>query len=121
MKATENLIVAGLQRHMRMFGNPRRGCDHRDQLVSPVHGLDRADANLLDTGLIEQHAQKVDEALLGLKVASPAAEINPAQNNSAITGANHSVGFSDHPLQSRRAAPSPPPREKAERTALDAS
>ena len=40
MHAAQHRVAAGLQRHVRVLGDARRGSDQRDQFVRPIHRLD---------------------------------------------------------------------------------
>src|SRR5262249_27415600 len=78
MHGAQDAVAAGLQRHMGVLGDARRTGYQRDQVVGPVHGLDRANADFLEVSVREQRQQQLLKALLGLEVAAPAPKINAA-------------------------------------------
>src|ERR1700739_2510902 len=69
MHLAQNAVTAGLQWNMRVLGDSRRVGDQGDQVVAPVHGLDRADANFFDAGVFEKRTHKLLKPLLRRGVA----------------------------------------------------
>src|SRR6202049_2133854 len=47
MHAPQHGIASGLHRHVRMLGNPPRSRHQPDQVIAPIHGLDRTDPQFL--------------------------------------------------------------------------
>src|ERR1043165_1443312 len=121
MHPPENAVAAGLQWHMRVPGDAPRSGDQRDQLIAPVHGFDRADADFFYARMLQQRADKLFKTLLWLEVAAPAAQVDAAEHDLAIAGGDQRVGFFDHALQLHRAALAANAGNDAERTTVVAA
>ncbi len=57
--AAKHGIAAGLQRHVRVFGDARRRGHQFDQFVAPVHGFDRTDAEFLQRRFGQDGADQI--------------------------------------------------------------
>src|SRR5258708_37506356 len=72
MHGAKNMVTAGLQRQMRVLGDSGGSRHQRDQLISPVHRLDRAATDFLNVCMAEQSAHKLLKPHLGSEITSPA-------------------------------------------------
>src|SRR5579871_3024234 len=50
----QNMVTAGLQRNMSMLGDPWRLCHQSNKIIAPVHGLNRADADFFNAGMLQK-------------------------------------------------------------------
>ncbi len=85
--ALKDRVGAGLERQMAMAGDTRLGGDEFEQVARPVHWLDGADAEAPDGGFGQKQPKHVQKAQLRREIAAPAAEIDAAEHNFGIAGA----------------------------------
>src|SRR5579859_1289275 len=71
--------------------------------------------------MLQQGADQLLNALLRLKVAAPAAQVDAAEHNLVIAGGDQRVGFLDHAVERHRAALATDAGNDAERTTVVAS
>ena len=71
--AAQHGVRPGLQRDMNMLRNPFGSSHQLDQVLAPVHGLDRAEADAADRGLDENLSQQLDKPWPAVEIAPPAA------------------------------------------------
>ena len=119
--AAQNLVAAGLQGNVRVLGDARRRCHQPDQLVGPVHGLDRADAQLLQRSAVEDRAHQILKFILFGEISSPPAEVDARDDHLFVTGRDQLVHFPNRFVQLQRAAVPSRERDDAKRTAVIAA
>jgi hypothetical protein len=120
MHAPQDAVAAGLQRRVHVAGDARRGSHEAQQLVGEIHRLDGTEAQPLDSGLIEQAADKVRQAHAAPWLAAPAAQVDATQDYFAIAAAE-AAHLLDHLVRRRAAAAPPDERNDAERAAVIAA
>ena len=98
----EDRVGSGLQRDVDVFGKTGRRCNKFQQFVGPVHGLDRAQAQLCDTRLGQHFSKQMSQARFFGKVPAPSSKVDSGEHNLAITFRQHSHLLDD---ESDRSAP----------------
>ena len=121
MHGPQNFVTARLQRHVRMPGNAWVRGYKVDQFVAPIHRLHRADAELLQLGLLYDGPHQIGKALLRPQVPAPAPQINARDHHLAIARLDQLAHLAQYFFPGQRPAASAHRRNHAERAAVVAA
>ena len=72
------------------------GSEKFNEVLRDVHGLDGADTQALDAGLVQNHPEQVFEFNARGEIAAVSAEIDPAQHDFSITRVTEFLQFANH-------------------------
>ena len=121
MHGPQNFVTARLQRHVRM---PRKAWMRGyklDQFVAPIHRLHRADAQLLQFGLLYDGPHQIGKALLRPQIPAPASQIDPGNHHLAIARLDQLAHLAQHFVPGQRPATPAHRRNHAECAAVVAA
>ena len=121
MHGPQNLVTARLQRQVRMPRNAWMRGYKLDQFVAPIHRLHRADAQLLQLGLLYDGPHQIGKALLRLQVPAPAPQIDARDHHLAIARLDQLAHLAQYFFPGQRPAAPAHRRNHAERAAVVAA
>src|SRR5215472_8246660 len=98
-----------------------RGSKKFDEVLRDVHRLDRADAQTLDAGLVQNPPQQVFEFGARREVAAVSAKIDSAQHDFSIASVAKPLQFANYGVRRQAAALAANKRNHAKRAAGIAS
>src|SRR5437879_6068142 len=78
MHGGEDIVRAGLERHVKVLGDATGAGEERDEVLRDVERLDGADAEARERSFVENSAQEIEEVGAGREVAPPGAKIDTA-------------------------------------------
>src|SRR5438552_9981291 len=81
MHGAENVVRAGLKRHVEMVGDAISASEKRDEILRDVERLDGAYAEARKRSFVEDAAQEIENIGAGSKIAAPGAEIDAAKDD----------------------------------------
>ena len=93
MHGGEDAVGSGLQRHVEMFGEARRGGEECDQIAGNVERFDGAEAQAFDGSFIENLAKEIEKIVARRKITAPGAEIDAAENDFFVAGIGEAANF----------------------------
>ena len=121
MHRGENVVGAGLKRHVKVLGEAVAGRKECDEIAGDVEGFDGAEAEAFDGSLIKNLAQQIEKITAWRKIPPPCAEIDATENDFFVAGFRESADFADDSFRTEAAALSTNERDDAEGAAVVAA
>lgn len=89
----ENIVGAGLQRHVKVVGDAICAGKERDEVLRDVERFDGTDSKTRQRSLVENTAKEVQDVRARREVAAPRAEIDSAEHNFLKAGVTKAIDF----------------------------
>jgi len=121
MHGGENVVGAGLKRHVEMFGEAVGGREECDEIACDVERFDGAEAETFDRSLVKDLTQQIEKITAWSEISSPCAEIDAAENDFFIAGFRENADLVDDSFRKEAPALSTNERNDAEGAAVVAA
>ena len=117
----EDIVRAGLERHVEMVGNAIRAGENSDEILRDVERLDGADAEAREWSFVEHVAQEIEEIGARREIAAPSAKIDAAEDDFLEAGIAQAANFGKDSVGQKAAAFAANERDNTEGAAIVAA